>query len=325
MTAVDTDLGRGQPAAEPVVRCENLVHVYGVPGSEVAALQGVDLQVRAGEMVALLGPSGSGKSTLLWHLAGLLRPTAGAVHVCGRQLSTLTGRQLATFRRRDVGVVLQNAGRNLLPYASALDNVRTVRTEQNAEAPTPRELLDAVGIGALAHRSAGRLSGGEKQRLAVAVALANLPTLLLADEPNSQLDAAASHDVVELLRDVNARFGTTIVVVTHDRAVSDALDRTVSIRDGRVGGAGVGGEQFLVVGRDGSVQLPAELTEALPPGTLLRAEALPDGVLLRRADATGPSTHAATHVGADANAADIAEDAEEPGTGRHSAYRRPTS
>jgi ABC-type lipoprotein export system ATPase subunit len=320
-------------AAEPVVRCENLVHVYGVPGSEVAALQGVDLQVRAGEMVALLGPSGSGKSTLLWHLAGLLRPTAGSVHVCGQQLSALTGRQLAAFRKRDIGVVLQNAGRNLLPYVSALDNVRAVRTEQNAEAPTPRELLDAVGIGPLAHRAAARLSGGEKQRLAVAVALANLPTLLLADEPNSQLDAVASHDVVELLRDVNARFGTTVVVVTHDRTVSDALDRTVSIRDGRIGGAGVGGEQFLVIGRDGSVQLPAELTESLlPPGTLLRAEPVPDGVLLRRADlpvarpAARHGEDGAGDVGGPAGGAQDVESADDgPATGRHAAYRRPPS
>ncbi len=208
------------------------------------------------------------------------------------------------------------------------------------------------------------MSGGEKQRLAVAVALANLPPLLLADEPNSQLDAAASHDVVELLRDVNTRFGTTVVVVTHDRTVSDALDRTVSIRDGRIGGAGMGGEQFLVVGRDGSVQLPTELTEALPPGTLLRAEPVPDGVLLRRADldvpastptatpatspAATPATSPAARHGDRNDAADepdssvvagspvagspvagspvVAEIADdEPATGRHAAYRRPPS
>ncbi|WP_375493575.1 ABC transporter ATP-binding protein [uncultured Jatrophihabitans sp.] len=294
MTAIDIDLdyAGAQAAPEPVVRCDNLVHVYGVPGSEVAALRGIDLQVRAGEMVALLGPSGSGKSTLLWHLAGLLQPTAGTVHVCGRQLSTLNNRQLADLRKRDVGVVLQNAGRNLLPYVSALDNVRAVRRELTAEALTPHELLDAVGIGSLAHRAAARLSGGEKQRLAVAIALANLPTLLLADEPNSQLDAASSHDVIALLRDVNTRFGTTIVVVTHDTAVSETMDRTVSIRDGRIGAAGMGGEQFLVVGRDGSVQLPAELNDLLPSGSLLRAEPLDDGsagVILRRVDGAAPN------------------------------------
>jgi putative ABC transport system ATP-binding protein len=272
-------------AAGPVVYCENLVHVYGVPGSEVAALRGVDLQVHAGEMVALLGPSGSGKSTLLWQLAGLLRPTAGSVRVCGKALASLGNRQLATFRTHDVGVVLQNAGRNLLPFVSVLDNVRSVRREQPAEAPTPHELLDAVGLGDLAHRGAARLSGGEKQRLALAVALANLPTLLLADEPNSQLDAASARDVLALLRDVNRRFGTTVVLVTHDASVSDAMDRTLTIRDGRIGAAGVAGEQFLVVGRDGSVQLPAELTEQFPPGTLLRAEHLPDGIALRHADA----------------------------------------
>lgn len=271
-------------ASEFTISCENLVHIYGAAGSEVTALQGVDLNVRAGEMLALLGPSGSGKSTLLWHLAGLLRPTAGTVRVGGQDLAALSARQLVAFREREIGVVLQNSGRNLLPYVSALDNVSLVRRSGLTGVPEPRELIDAVGISGLAHRAAGRMSGGEKQRLAVAVALANAPSVLLADEPTSQLDAASAHDVVALIHEVNARFGTTVIMVTHDVDTGSALGRTIMIRDGRIGATGISGQELLVVGRDGSVQLPPDVVELLPPGSLVHVERLSDGVVLRHAD-----------------------------------------
>jgi putative ABC transport system ATP-binding protein len=185
--------GPGSVTATPVfaVRCDNLVHVYGTPGSEVAALRGVDLTVRAGDMVALLGPSGAGKTTLLWHLAGLLRPTAGQVEVNGCRLTELSGGALARFRRRGVGLLLQNPGRNLLPYQTALGNLMFVQAPGWRGVAGKRrramELLDRVGLVGAAHRRAGRLSGGEQQRLALALALANEPALLLADEPTTQL------------------------------------------------------------------------------------------------------------------------------------------
>jgi putative ABC transport system ATP-binding protein len=255
----------------------------------VTALRGVDLTVAEAETVALLGPSGAGKSTLLWLFAGLLRPTAGIVEVCSRRLSDLTPKSAAEMRLRDVGVVMQNPGRNLLPYETAIGNllIAQVPTRRSWAAKRRRSaaLLDSVGLANLARRPAGRLSGGEQQRLAVAVALANGPRLLLADEPTSQLDHGSAAAVIDLIRAANQDLGTTVVVVTHDQAVGSALGRTVTIRDGRVGTEGHAGEDFLVVSRDGSVQLPTEVLEAaLPPGSLARAIPTAEGVELRRVD-----------------------------------------
>jgi putative ABC transport system ATP-binding protein len=270
-----------------MVRCDGLVQVYGTPGQQVTALRGVDLEVAEAETVALLGPSGAGKSTLLWLFAGLLRPTAGIVEVCGRRLSALTPKSAAEMRLRDVGVVMQNPGRNLLPYETAVGNmlIAQVPTRRSWAVKRRRStaLLESVGLAKLAHRPAGRLSGGEQQRLAVAVALANGPRVLLADEPTSQLDHGSAAAVIDLICAANRDLGTTVVVVTHDQAVGNALARTVTIRDGRVGAEGHAGEDFLVVSRDGSVQLPMEVLEsALPPGSLARAIPTADGVELRR-------------------------------------------
>jgi ABC-type lipoprotein export system ATPase subunit len=270
------------------VQCDGLVQVYGTPGQEVTALRGIDLTVAAGDTVALLGPSGAGKSTLLWLLAGLIKPTAGRVEVCGRRINDLNRRSAAAMRLRDIGVVLQNPGRNLLPNETAAGNVlfaqRPAHPGRAASRRRTAELLDAVGLTGVAQRRAGRLSGGEQQRLAVAVALANQPQLLLADEPTSQLDRGSAATVIDLIRAANLDSGTTVVVVTHDPAVGSALHRTVTIRDGRVGAEGQAGQNYLVVSRDGSVQLPSEVLETtLPPGTLVRAVPTADGVTLHRA------------------------------------------
>jgi len=275
-----------------VVRCEGLVQVYGTPGQEVTALRGVDLTVGSADTIALLGPSGSGKSTLLWLLAGLLQPTAGIAEVCGRRLSDLTPRSAAEMRLREVGVVMQNPGRNLLHNETAAGNVmyaqRPTRRSRAVKRRRTADLLDAVGLAKVARRAAGRLSGGEQQRLAVAVALANGPQLLLADEPTSQLDHQSAATVIELIQAANQDLGTTVIVVTHDPAVGAALGRTVTIRDGRVGAEGHAGEDYLVVSRDGSVQLPNEVLEAaLPPGSLARAVPTADGVQLHRVDREG--------------------------------------
>jgi putative ABC transport system ATP-binding protein len=287
---VEFDLVPVDPVAEAAVavRCTNLVHVYGEAGSEVAALRGIDLEVRAGEMVALLGPSGSGKSTLLWQLAGLLRPTAGTVEVGGQALSGLSAADLADLRLREIGIVLQSPARNLLGHLSAADNVvlvqRPTRRTPRAQHERAMGLLDAVGLADHAGRVAGRLSGGEQQRLAIAVALANGPRLLLADEPTSHLDTDSAAAVIELIRAANADLGTTVIAVTHDSSVGAALGRTLTIRDGLIGMTTLAGEDYLVVGRGGNLQLPADLLDALPPGSRVRARRTADGILLQPAD-----------------------------------------
>ena len=287
MTAM-TDNASSNDTATAIVHCSNLVQIYGEAGQQVTALRGVDLTVNAGETVALLGPSGAGKSTLLWLLAGLLRPTAGRVEVCGLQLADIKTSQATNMRLRDIGIVMQNPGRNLLQHESVAGNVLF------AQAPTRRTrtmkrrrttgLLAAVGLEDLAARPAGRLSGGEEQRLAVAVALANGPRLLLADEPTSQLDHRSAALVTGLLQAANEDLGTTVIVVTHDQQVGQAFGRTITIRDGKVGAEGHAGEDYLVVARDGSVQLPPDLLDALPPGSLARAVRTQAGVELQRAD-----------------------------------------
>jgi putative ABC transport system ATP-binding protein len=285
---------RAIPSSAPMLRCDNLVHVYESSGSRVAALRGIDLVVEHGETVALLGPSGSGKSTLLWHFAGLLAPTAGTVELNGRNLASMSLRELDTVRVRDIGVMLQNGSRNLVPYISATENLMFAQrpTGRTTKGKQTRAgfLLEAVGLQRAMRRPAGGLSGGEQQRLALAVALVNGPELLLADEPTSQLDEVTAASIVELIKTANTEFGTAVVVVTHDAKVSVALGRTITIRDGRIGEESHEGESYLVVGKDGAMHLPPELLEALPPGSLARATVVDDGVRLQRVERARPDS-----------------------------------
>jgi ABC-type lipoprotein export system ATPase subunit len=276
------------------VTCRGVVYIYRLEGYDVVALSGVDLDLPAGESVALLGPSGSGKSTLLSVLAGLLPPAAGRVHVGPHDLARATAGQLRRIRATEIGVVLQGADRNLLPYLSAEQNVRFAQRAAPAARrrllPAPREVLSLVGFPArsrLRLRPAG-LSPGERQRLALAVALANRPGLLLADEPTSQLDRAGRDEVLAALAAVRDT-GCTVVLVTHDPVVGAAVGRTVTIRDGRVGAEGRLGEEYAVVGRDGSVHLPPEVLATVPPGTLLRVHPRPDGSVLLEPDRPEPA------------------------------------
>jgi putative ABC transport system ATP-binding protein len=258
--------------SEPVgvsVRCEGVVHIY--PGSgegleDVVALRGIDLDVDAGEFVSLLGPSGSGKSTVLGLLAGTLRPSAGRVLIGPHDVGRMAPRALARLRGSVVALVLQNPSRNLLAYATVRQNLAFAAGPAGRAAD---ELLERLGLAALADRVTGRLSGGEQQCVTIAAALSSGAQLVLADEPTSQLDAASRERVMELLAQVHAEFGCTVVVVTHDASVAARSARTVTIRDGRVGSEGVHGREYAVVGRDGSLQLPPELFEEFPAGTLL--------------------------------------------------------
>jgi len=227
------------PGAAVVI--DALEMTYVVDGERVAALAGVDLSIEPGDSVALLGPSGSGKSTLLTLLAGLQRPTHGRMLVGEHDVASMSERALLGMRARDVGVVVQGPARNLLAYASAEDNLRfaqrAVPRERRARLPQPAELLERLGLGPVRRSVLGALSGGEQQRLSLAVGLAGAPRLLLADEPTSQLDSASRDAVLELLGSANAD-GTTIVVVSHDPEVAEQMSRTVLMRDGRIGAQG---------------------------------------------------------------------------------------
>ncbi len=311
------------PPSPVLLTCDNLVKIYRIAGREVVALQGLDLAVRQGELLGIVGPSGSGKSTLLNILGGLDRPSAGRVLVEGRDLVKLSDAGLDHYRRRQVGFVWQQPARNLVPYLSVADNIalplalnsRPLRQQRGRVA----ELLDAVGLtGRRRHRLA-ELSGGEQQRVALAVALANAPTLLLADEPTGELDSANAARVFDLLRRLNHDLGVTIVIVTHDPGIAARVDRVVAIRDGRTSTETVrrptvsapdapeqlstarrsvqeapeqdlGQElahhydEYVVLDTAGRLQVPRDYLERLGINDRARLELREDGILIRPPD-----------------------------------------
>jgi ABC-type lipoprotein export system ATPase subunit len=256
------------------VRTRRLVHIYRAEGHDVAALAGIDLSVQAGEFLGLLGPSGSGKSTLLNLMGGLFRPSAGQISIGDLELSTATTGELDAMRAGTVSLMLQGAARNLLPYYSPLDNVAfaqaAARRIDGKRLRDPRDVLASVGISEHADSPLRSLTPAELQLAALAVALGPGPGVLLADEPTGQLDHRSRDRILDTLRSVNTEWGTTIVLVTHDPDVAASLPRTVTIRDGRIGGEGRSGEEYSVVSADGFLPLPAHALEDLPPGTLVR-------------------------------------------------------
>jgi putative ABC transport system ATP-binding protein len=258
------------------VACRRVVHIYRAEAGDVVALAGVDLSIGPGEMLALVGPSGSGKSTLVALLSGLMRASAGRVNVGTYDLGKLTEAELARLRGTLIGVVLQGAARNLLPYTTLHRNIwlaqrRAARTA-GIELDHPDRILDLVGLPGQGRAHIDDLAPGARQRAALAVGIAAGPGLLLVDEPTSQLDTVGRDEVLTALETVNEERGTTIVVVTHDAAVGARLGRAVTIRDGRVGAEGRDGQDFAVVAGDGTVQLPPEVLGAFPPGTLFTVE-----------------------------------------------------
>lgn len=223
------------PPDNVMVRCENLVKIYKTDEIEVVALQGLDLTVERGELMGIVGSSGSGKSTVLNMLGGLDKPSAGSLFVDGKDLLKFSEKDFIDYKRRTVGFVWQNNARNLVPYLTAIQNVEmpmilngSVNRQQRA-----KELLDMVG---LSHRRNSRLdqmSGGEQQRVAIAIALSNNPKLLLADEPTGSVDTKTANMILDVFRELNKIMAVTIIIVTHDTNLSKSIDRVVAIRDGR--------------------------------------------------------------------------------------------
>jgi ABC-type lipoprotein export system ATPase subunit len=266
---------------EPHILCTDLVRIFSADGVEVQALQGLNLRVDAGEMVAVVGASGSGKSTLLTILSGLDPATAGVARVAGHDLLTMRSRERVAYQRHTVGFVWQQTSRNLLPYLTAAENVALAMNVAGthrgaARATRVDELLDLLHVGAERDRRPAELSGGQQQRVAIAVALANGPLVLLADEPTGELDESTSAAVLEAMRAVNEELGVTTLIVTHDPTVSGHVRRTVQIRDGRTstevlrstrvdehGAEEHVAEEFAVLDRVGRLQLPHEFMQNL--------------------------------------------------------------
>lgn len=270
------------------VVCSGVVQLY--PGEEgpIVALRNVELEVRTGEMLAIVGPSGSGKTTLLSLLSGMLRPTAGKVLVAGHDMARLGERGVSRLRCTELALLLQDPLHNLIPYATALDNLAfATRGARRRGWPLrweSTELIETFGLERFASRPVHQLSGGEQQRVAIASALAPSPRVLLADEPTCQLDPRGRDSVIETLKIAHELSGATIIVVTHDSMVAEALPRALAISHGVIASEGRGGRRFAVVNRDGTVQLPAEIAAHYPAGTLFHVSVADNVVQLRPED-----------------------------------------
>ncbi len=293
------------PASEsrsPYVRCSNLYKIYKVADLEVVALRGLELEIERGEIIAVVGASGSGKSTLLNVLGGYDTPSAGDVHVGGYDLLNMTRREVVDYRRHEVGFIWQQTSRNLFPYLTALENTELPMLLAGMPGSERRgraaELLDLVELTPRAGHRPIELSGGEQQRTAIAVALANRPRLLLADEPTGELDHETGAHVLALLNAVNRELGTTIIIVTHDAAISRSVGRAITIRDGkmsseavrrvsfeqRIGGSAEELDEYVLVDSGGSVQIPRQVLEELALGQRLKLNVRDGKVILERAE-----------------------------------------
>lgn len=264
---------------EYIIECDNLVKIYKTEDIEVMALQGLDCKVRPGELMAIIGNSGSGKSTFLNMIGGLDRPTAGRLYVDGKDLFKFTEAELVQYKRHTVGFVWQNNARNLISYLTALQNVMmpmlfTTETEKKQRA---EYLLELVGMSHKKDSRLNQLSGGEQQRIAIAIALANNPKILLADEPTGSVDPKTAAYIFDTFRRLNKELGLTIVIVTHDMSVAGKVERVVSIRDGKISSErimktdyldrlqeaslfdGVSHEEYAVLDRANRLQVPPEM------------------------------------------------------------------
>ena len=270
--------------AEAMIQADGLVKIYKTKQTEVLALQGLDLMVEEGELTALIGNSGSGKSTFLNMIGGLDRPSAGSLVVGGKNLFTMTERELVVYKRDTVGFVWQNNARNLLPYLSALENVMLPMYLSDTRKKKARalELLELVGMSSKKRSRLNMLSGGEQQRIAIAIALANSPKLLLADEPTGSVDPKTADYIFHVFTELN-RQGQTILIVTHDVALSKKVKRVVAVRDGKISSERIlkekyadrikeaaidwrmedTQEEYAIVDKAGRVQIPRDILSSM--------------------------------------------------------------
>ncbi len=263
------------------IECSGLFKIYKAADLEVVALRGLELTVKKGEIIAIVGASGSGKSTLLNILAGYDAPSAGTIRVGDYDLLQMTNKEVVQYRRHEVGFIWQETSRNLFPYLTTLENVELpmviAGSPESERKKRAQELLDIVGLGDRSNHKPAELSGGEQQRVAIAVGLSNKPPLLLADEPTGELDDQTGKEVLELLNKVTQDLGTTILIVTHDPAIATSVQRAIAIRDGKtstettrdisyerkLNGETTNTEEFLLIDTAGSVQIPRDVLNKL--------------------------------------------------------------
>lgn len=298
-----------QPNAEPIIQCENLVKIYKTTDIEVLALQGLEISIQKGELMAIIGNSGSGKSTFLNMIGGLDRPSAGRLIVDGQDLFKMSEKELVLYKKKTVGFVWQNNERNLLPYLSAWENVQMpMLFDASAKQKKERalELLDLVNMSHRKNSRLNQLSGGEQQRIAIAIALANNPKILLADEPTGSVDVKTSAYILDVFHKLNEELGLTIIIVTHDTHLARKVHRVVSIRDGKTSAERImkqsylsrlqdlgsfeeeTHDEFAILDRAGRVQIPKEMLQSLGvSGNQVRME-LEDGRIV----ITAPDTDA---------------------------------
>ena len=284
------------------IECSGLFKIYKAADLEVVALRGLELTVQQGEILAIVGASGSGKSTLLNILAGYDAPSAGTIRVGNFDLLQMTNKEVVKYRRHEVGFIWQETSRNLFPYLTTLENVElpmviagSPKTERKKRA---QELLDIVGLGDRSNHKPAELSGGEQQRVAIAVGLSNKPPLLLADEPTGELDDQTGKEVLELLNKVNQDLGTTILIVTHDPAIATSVQRAIAIKDGKtstetirevsyerkLNGETTNTEEFLLIDTAGSVQIPRDVLNKLSIERKVRVDIKDGKVTLESGD-----------------------------------------
>lgn len=227
-----------QENTDDLIVCDGLVKIYKTKEVEVMALQGLDLTIKRGELMSVIGKSGSGKSTLMNIVGGLEKPSAGRIVVAGKSFPELSEKEMVEYRRKMIGFVWQKSGRNLFPYLNSVENIEATMNFSGMKAKEKREraleLLEMVGMSHKKDSYPSQMSGGEQQRVAIAVALANNPQILLADEPTGAVDTKTSGMIQDLFRKLNRELGLTIIIVTHDMKLANKVDRVVMISDGKI-------------------------------------------------------------------------------------------
>lgn len=299
-----------------MIVCDNLVKIYEIAEHEVLALQGLDLIVRTGELMGIVGVSGSGKTTLLNILGGLDRPSAGRVWINGQNMLKLSNSALDRYRLNTVGFVWQQSSRNLISYMSARKNVEMPMTLMGESARKKRrraeELLDMVGLADRRNHNLSELSGGEQQRVAMAVALVNRPKLLLADEPTGEVDEANAEMIYSIIKDLNQQLNLTTLIVSHDFRLARHVDRVVAIRDGKVATETLrqtraqddfSYTELIVLDSVGRLQIPQDLMEQFGIQRRVQLEVVDNGILIRPA-----AGQMSDHEGADAAISELSED-----------------